>query len=482
MLSARGVEALVVGGAVRDMLLGRTQRDFDLLINVDPEEIGASLAASTGSTSVVIDAERRYVRLIVPPSAAAEVRWIDLAGLAGSIEADLARRDFTVNAIAVRLTHWVAGRVHDSLIDPLDGAADLVRRVVKQAGPRSIIEDPLRSMRACRFAAQLGFTIDDATARSVRGHRQLLAGVAPERIREEMFSTIGGENAVDGLRLLDTYGILDLLLPELCEGKGVEQPREHYWDVFEHALQSMGQAERILSRPARLADPVLARIPWIDGHDDYFGEVAGDDQTRAALLKLAALLHDVAKPRTKTFEPGGRMRFFGHPDKGAEISADILQRLRCSKRTVAHVSTMIREHLRPVQLSDGVRPATDRAVFRYYRDVAPVAVDTIYLAFADYLAARGPLLEEADWDRHCRNLGDILARGFETPRESKPSLLLDGNQIQRLFDLPPGPEIGRLLRILRDAEAAGRVQTQEEAIDLLREAVREGGVPRRSSG
>ncbi|MBI4220201.1 MAG: HD domain-containing protein [Chloroflexi bacterium] len=471
-----------MGGAVRDELLGRMARDFDLLIDRDPEAVGTELAESTGSTSVVIDVERRYVRLVPLPEEAQAIRWIDIAGVSGNLAADLARRDFTINAMAVRLRDWSARRVRESLIDPLGGHIDLERRLVRQAGPRSVPDDPLRIIRACRIAAQLGFSIEEETSAALREYRDLLANVAGERIRDELFGTIDGGNAIEGVRLLDRHGILDLLLPELYEGKGVEQPREHYWDVFEHAIQTMGQVERILDKSTRAADPVLARLPWADGFDEYFGEIVGDDHTRGTLLKVAALLHDVAKPRTRTFEASGRMRFFGHPDQGAEIATGMLQRLRCSRRTVAHVSMMVREHLRPVQLSDGIRPATDRAIFRYYRDVAPVALDTIYLAFADYLAARGPRLEEEDWERHCRTLGDILARGFETPRESKPSLLFDGNQIQRLFDLPPGPEIGRLLRILRDAEANGRVQTQEEALDLLKKAVREGGVPRRSSG
>jgi poly(A) polymerase len=303
-----------------------------------------------------------------------------------------------------------------------------------------------------------------------------------ERLREELFAAIGGDHALRGVRLLDAHGLLEVLLPEICHGKGVVQPLEHYWDVFEHSVRTVGEVEKILDPVARGSDPVIARVPWSPPLSEYFAEVVSDDQTRGSLLKLAALFHDVAKPETMSVQPDGRTRFFGHADRGAEVVEDVLRRLRASRRTIAHVSLMVKEHLRPVQLSDGERPPTPRALFRFYRDVAPVAIDTVYLAIADYLAARGPRIEESDWQRHSNMLGDILRRGFEEQRESKPSLLFDGHQIQRLFGLPPGPEIGRLLEVLREAEAAGKVQTLKEALDLLREAVREGGGPGRSGG
>jgi poly(A) polymerase len=401
---------------------------------------------------------------------------------AGTLDDDLLRRDFTINAIAIPLSEWAAGDPSAVIVDPAGGRADLARRLVRQAGARAIDEDPLRAVRACRLAAQLGFEIEPVTAAEVASHAEDIGSVARERLREELFAIIGGGNALRGVRLLDQHGLLDRLLPEVARGKGVAQPREHYWDVFEHCVQTVGQVDRLLDPQLRSADPVMARMPWPPQMDGYFEEVVADDQSRGSLLRVAALLHDVAKPETKSLDADGRTRFFGHADRGADVAEEVLRRLRASKRTVAHVSLMVREHLRPVQLSDGTRPPTQRALLRYFRDVAPVAVDTVYLAAADYLAARGPRLEESDWQRHANMLGDILRRGFEEQRESKPSLLFDGHQIQRLFGLPPGPEIGRLLETLREAEAAGKVQTQVEALDLLREAVREGGGPGRSNG
>jgi len=475
---------------VRDRLLGRPYRDVDLIVAGDPGPACREVAAKAGATVVVMDASRGHLRIafrsrageVAGDRSAPPLAWVDIAPRAGSLVDDLLRRDFTLNALAVPLDRWLDPRGLESLVDPAGGRADLAARVIRQVSSSALGDDPVRTVRACRFAAALGFEIEPETSAAVAAHAPLAAHGAAERLRVELFETIAGRHAVHGIRLLDSHGLLDALLPEVCRGRGVSQPRQHHhWDVFEHSVHTVGEAERLLDRELRSTDAIVTRLAWPKDLEGHFDEVVADDLTRGALLKVAALLHDVAKPETKAVQADGRTRFLGHEERGAEVAAGILRRYRASRRTIAHVSLMVQEHLRPVQLSDVVRPPTARAIFRYFRDVAPVAVDTVFLAAADYLAARGPMLDPADWQRHADMLGDILRRGFEAQRESKPSLLFDGYQVQRLLGLPPGPEIGRLLGMLREAEAAGEVQTQEEALDLLREAVREGGGPGRSS-
>lgn len=470
-LHARGVEAHVVGGAVRDRLLGRPARDIDVIVQGDATAICRALAEGLRAHPIVMDEERGYMRLVFPGDSA--TRWIDVNSSEGDLRSDLARRDFTINAMAVRLQAWGERAWEGAVEDPTGGRDDLRSRKLRQVSASALEQDPLRILRACRFAAQLSFSIESSTSQAMRRLASRITGVAPERTRDELFAALGGANAADAIRFMDTSGIMDRLLPEVAFGRGVEQPGQHHWDVLDHCIQTVAEAERILD-PRVDSDEVMGLVPRIDGFEAFFVEEISDHQTRGSLLKIAALLHDVAKPQTKSVQPDGRTHFFGHSDQGAKVAVDVLARLRASRRTQAHVSLMIQEHLRPVQLSDGVRQPTSRALLRYFRDVAPVAVDTIYLAMADYLAARGPMLDLDDWRRHTGMLGDILRRGFEELRESKPSLLFDGSEIQRLFGLPPGPEIGRLLQTLREAEAAGKVQTHEEALDLLRVAVREG--------
>ena len=490
-LAGRGITAHVVGGAVRDRLLTPSQggqksspaglRDIDLSISAPVVELADELATATGAAAVVTDAKRGHVRLVAPqkqqealPDAPPDGhRWLDLTGDGGDIEADLARRDFTINAMAVPLERW-DGPVEDALIDPHGGAGDLRRRLVRETRPGNLVSDPVRLLRAVRLATQLDFGIEPGAARVIASNARLVRNVAGERVRDEFFELIAGRRPADAVRELDRLGLLEVMLPELTLGRGVSQPREHFYDVMEHQLHTLDFAAGLLDPGVRSSDPVLAGAPWRPEFDQYFQQVVGDGQSRATLLKTVALLHDIGKPESKTLEPpttgrpDGRIRFLGHDRLGARMASDLFARFRCSRRTIAHVSLMIEEHLRPSQMSADWAPPTNRAIFRYFRDVSPVAVDTVLLNLCDYLAARGSRLERVDFERYSGMLGDILSRGLEPePERVSEDLLLDGYQVQERFGLQPGPEIGRLLDTLRDGESSGAVQTRAEAYELL---------------
>ncbi|MFW6195076.1 MAG: HD domain-containing protein [Chloroflexota bacterium] len=480
-LLADGAEAWVVGGAARDRLAGREGRkDIDILVRGPVVDIGRRISARVGASFVVMDEERGHVRLAPRGHDSGQPVWIDMTGLGGALAEDLARRDFTVNAMAVPLQRWADRDIRSSIVDPFNGAGDLEAGVLRETRPGNTLEDPVRMLRAPRLASSLRLSIEDETARTIAANSSRVQEVAGERVRDELFALLGGPFAMTGARELDRLGLLDKVLPELVSGRGVEQPKEHYYDVMEHQLHALDEAERILDPEARCSRGPYGLVPWPEGTDEYFMETVADGQNRATLLKFAALMHDVGKPATKSFEaptpehPSGRMRFFGHDDLGADMVSGRMAELRCSRRSIHHVALMVREHLRPSQLSDRREFPTDRAIYRYFRDVSPVAVDTVYLNMADYLAARGPMLDAQDWERYARTAGDILARGpqalesrdpAQNPRKS--GLLLNGHEVQAQFDMPPGPEIGRVLEALREAEAEGTVTTKSEARELI---------------
>jgi poly(A) polymerase len=502
--STRGTPAYVVGGAVRDRLASpaepgeSTSRDVDITVSVRVMDLIDDLAAETSASVVVMDAERGHIRLVdgrknesgasetgeSDPESDPEIRdlpWIDLTGHNGDIETDLSRRDFTVNAMAVPLDYWVAlgAGVPDpgSVIDPYAGAGDVRRRLIRETRPGNIVADPVRMFRAVRFATQLDFELDPDTATVVKDNGHLIDGVTGERIREEFFALMASSRPAAGIRDLDRLGLLDRLLPELVLGRDFEQPREHYYGVMEHQIQALDFATRLVNPRLRESDPVLKNVPWGSEFDEYLQEIAGNGQTRATLLKTVALLHDIGKPETKSVEPptldrpNGRIRFLGHDELGSRMASDFLVRLRCSRRTIAHISRMIQTHMRPGQMSSGDDRPSDRAIFRYFRDVTPVAIDTILLNLCDFLAARGPLLKGTEFERYSGMLGDTLSRGLEPQPErttrANRDLLLDGHQVQDRFGLQSGPEIGRLLDALRDAESSGVVSTTAEAYELL---------------
>jgi poly(A) polymerase len=412
------------------------------------------------------------VRVVAP--AEGRAFYIDLTSFESSIEADLARRDFTIDAMAVSLHDALDGNW--KLIDPHGGRVDAQDRLVRALDSDVFRADPARMMRAVRLAASLKFSLDTDTAAQIRRDARMVLSVSPERVREELLKTLAEEGAGDSVRLLDELGLLSCVIPELDDARGVAQPKEHHWDVFDHMVESVGYVEELLGQGA--ADEVVTRLlPKFEGMEEHFSEEITDGHTRRTLVKLTALLHDIAKPATKTTEPSGRIRFFGHADEGARTAGALLRRLRFGRRGVRLVTTMIRHHLRPMQMAqDGALPTT-RAVLRYFRDLDDAALDTLYLNVGDFLAARGPELTEEEMVEHCRVIAHILDTGLQSDRPARPiQRLIDGNDIMAEFDLEPGPFVGELLSAVAEAEATGRLSTREEALDLARALVRSGGV------
>ncbi|MBM3949648.1 MAG: HD domain-containing protein [SAR202 cluster bacterium] len=469
--AAPGDEAYLVGGLVRDVLLGRTTGDIDIAVGASVADAGPALAAALGGTFVVLDAKRDIGRVVVLADGRAQ--HVDLTPLGGSIRENLARRDFTLDAMAVPLGQAASG-VDAEVVDPFGGVADLEAGVVRAVSDGVFKDDPCRLLRAPRLAAQLDMRLDAHTVGLAKRDARLVRKVAPERVRDELLKLLATPRATQALRLLDDLGLLCEIMPEFLDAKGVGQPPEHHWDVFQHCVETPGQVDRVLSGPGAGRDEVVWAVPRFEGMQGHFGEVVSDGHTRRTVLKLAALLHDVGKPAAKTVEPSGRIRFLGHHDVGAAAANGMLKRLRLSRRGVELVSVMVEHHLRPSQMAQVGEMPTRRAVYRYFRDVGDAAVDTLYLNMADYLAARGPSLELRDWQRHCGVIEHVLKTGLVARSEEREHKLLDGHTVMTAFGLPPGPHVGTLLEMVHEAQAAGEVTTTEEAMELVKATLASG--------
>ena len=442
-------------------MLGKPAADIDIVVPRDPFSEASALAAALGGHAIPLGQAHGLARVVVGGADGQTV--VDIAGMrAGSIEADVALRDFTINAMALPVSpymdEWPCDLPGESIIDPYNGRRDLERRCVRMVSPAAFTDDPVRLMRAVSLAARLGFTVEPYTRAAIKQRAHTVTSVASERIREVFCDILAANRAKVHLALLDELGLLCAIIPELEEAKEVRQPREHYWDVFWHSLEAVDGAERVTQEDC----PLL--VPWGEERRQYFAQDAGDDLSRRTLLKLGCLLHDVAKPRTKTIDENGRTRFFGHHTMGAEMSLEIMRRLRFSTANTEVVSLMVQNHLRPGQMSQGADLATPRAIHRFFRDVKGAAVDTLYLSFADYLAARGPDMEEPDWHRHATKVGHILEQGARPEIAPGSPPLVNGHALIAAFDLSPGPHIGQLLKQVREAEAAGEVTSPEGAL------------------
>jgi poly(A) polymerase len=467
-LAAKEIPAYIVGGFVRDGLLGRDTDDIDIAVDADALEVASQAADACDGRFVPLDDVNLIGRVILPQ----EKLQVDFTAFRGDITEDLARRDFTIDAMAIELKGGTAPDFN-SIIDPFKGQDDLRHRTVRAVNDNIFRDDAVRLLRAVRLAAELGFNIDTHTEKLISRDSPLISRVAGERVREELLRLLALPGAGPRLFQLDKLGLLTALFPELDASRGVEQPKEHAWDVFDHALQTVAALEFILREsPWEYAGKeVLAPVPWSERLSKHFDRAISSGSTGRSLLKLAALLHDIAKPETRVIEDG-RTRFLGHADIGAATSAAIMERLRFSRREIQLVALLVKYHLRPTQMSHEGMP-TDRAIYRYFRDTGEAGIDLLYLCLADHLAARAAALDSDEWREHCRMTEYVLDKHFAEADTVAPPKILDGYEIMSIFSLEPGPVIGRLLEELKEARAAGEITTREEAVAYVKRLISE---------
>jgi tRNA nucleotidyltransferase/poly(A) polymerase len=468
-------DAVLVGGSVRDLLLGRTPYDIDVVTRRDAHEAAEALGAALAGHVFALDEPRRQYRVVLDEAAALQV---DVSQIE-DVETDLRRRDFRLNAIAAPIE---ADGSLGALIDPLGGAEDVEARRLRMVSAATLRDDPLRLLRAVRLAVELDLSIEDETADTIRELAPLLPSTAAERQRDELVRVLATSRAAGGVRMADELGLLAQLLPELMPARGVSQPiTHHYYDVFDHSIETLAALDEMLAEK-----PSATSLPWLGpafreelgGFDleAYLAAVTGG-QKRLVLLKLAGLLHDVSKPETKTLEADGRTRFFRHAEKGSDKALAICERLRFGNREGRFVAKLVEEHLRPTQLSQGGLP-TRRALYRFFRDLGDAAPACLILSLADAAAATGPRLQEERWRGYVAYIAYVLAEGAaqgEATSETRRRLV-DGDELMAALALEPGPLIGRMLAVLDEAQALGDVTSRDEALALARSVLNEDDV------
>jgi poly(A) polymerase len=452
-----GRDAWIVGGAVRDRLFGRATTDLDLALPADPEDAARALARATGGVAFRLSGEFGAWRVVGPGHA-----WhVDLVILRdGDIDADLAARDFTVNAMAEPL----AG---GELLDPNGGRADLEARRLRMVGPDALDDDPLRALRAVRIAIDLDLTIEPETAAAIGRAAPGLERVAAERVFGELKQLISSHAVRTGLQLMDAHGLTAQVLPELLALRGVEQNEFHHLDVYDHTLEVLDQVVAIER------DPLAAGF---GDHAEAVGallrEPLADELTRGSAMRFAALLHDAAKPATRTRLPNGRLGFPGHDRAGADIARTVLRRLRGSEKLVDHVAALCLHHLRVGFLVHD-RPLDRRGIWRYLEATHPYAPEVTVFTVADRLATRGRNAEPAI-AAHLELARELLGPAFARRAEGRRPPLVRGDELARELGLTPGPRLGELLAQLEEDRFAGAIATREDAIARARELAGSG--------
>ncbi|MEA3298376.1 MAG: HD domain-containing protein [Chloroflexota bacterium] len=469
--SLREHRGYIVGGLIRDVLLGRETRDVDIAVEGDAVGIAREVARLVKGKFVLLDADNGVARVV---NFLEGHDWnFDFSSLYGNIESDLARRDFTINAMAIEIesANMLAGTELSQLprIDPFHGEEDLKGRVIRAVSPGIFEADPVRLLRAVRLAGELDFAIAPETEKLIQRDFSCVTSVPGERVREEVLRLLSLPHASSHLEYLDHLGLLVPLIPELGECKGVDQPTVHFWNVFDHSLKTVAAIEFLLGQGPWEAggEDLLATVPWSEEIERHLSREVSHGSDHRGLLKLGGLLHDIAKPQTKFVDDAGRAHFLGHPGQGADMTQVILERLRFSRREIDLVKALVLYHLRPVQLSQEGMP-TKRAVYRYFRDTGEYGIDILLLALADHLATYGPGLPISGWQERCHLVDYILEEHACQEVKVQPDNLIDGHILMSTLGISPGPVVGELLAAVREAQASGDIRSREEALRLAR--------------
>jgi poly(A) polymerase len=460
-LVARSGEVYVTGGAVRDWLSSVLADDLDITVAGDGIAAARYLAAETGGAFVMLDEQEGVARVVIDDLS------VDISSFregTDDIVADLCRRDFSINAMAVAVDS--AGTLAEpyTVIDPLGGVNDIRSELVRAPSADVFDNDPLRLLRAYRFTALLDFSLEPQTADWIREKSQLISRPAPERISSELDKIMASSLAAATCRQLYDSGLLAEIFPELILGAGLDQPASHHLDVFEHNMAALVAMEKIVAEPAE----------YFPKHPEHFLEYLALAD-RPIYLKWAALFHDLGKPETHIIREDGRSTFYNHDRAGAKIFSAIGRRMRWSRERLRVVSALIGLHMYPFHLCNAEKQTgiTPRACLRLVKSAAEDLRGLFLLTMADSLASQGPLRPPAME----KDLAALYAKVDLVYNESiKPALaapLLTGKDLIAI-GLQPGPLFGRILDELEQGQVAGEVTDRQQALSLARDFMTAG--------
>jgi len=438
-LEKEGYEAYVVGGCVRDLLRKKEPEDWDIATNAKPEEIRKLFPKSFldnkfGTVTVLTKSKNPKLKEVeITPyridEKYSDKRHPDKVRWAKTIEEDLARRDFTINAMALKMEKSKIKNQNEGtkfkIIDPFNGQKDLENKIIRAVGKAEerFSEDALRMMRAVRFATTLGFEIEEKTAKAIKKNSSWLRAISKERIRDEFLKIIMSEKAAQGVELLRRLGLLRYIIPELEEGYKVSQNKHHIYDCYEHYLRSLDYAAK-------------------RNFNKY--------------VRLAALLHDIGKPRVKRGE-GPDSTFYGHEIVGARMTAQILERLKFPKKDIEKITKLVRYHL----FYYNVGEVSEASVRRLVRNVGPENMEELLqVRMADRIGSGVPKAEPYK----LRHLRYVIEKVSRDPISVK-MLKVKGDDVMRILGIKPGPKVGQVLDILLGYVLADPQKNKKEILE-----------------
>jgi poly(A) polymerase len=457
----------LVGGAVRDLLLGRPIKDLDISVERDGAPLGRRLADALHGHFFFLREEDETARVLLPEDGGG--LQIDITVRRSDISKELRERDFTVNAMALdlqslaSLESWEPKALEPLLIDPCGGLQDLRSGLLRTPKDDAFRRDPVRILRAIRLSASLGFAVPPETALQMRTALPGILASPPERIRDELMQILDRPDAAHWIERADELGIIRFILPDIDALHDVEQNYYHHLNAWEHTIEAVRKLSELVDGewlPEHLRNRVI----------EHLCRPVNRLYTHAAVLRLAIIYHDVGKSVTKTVDETGRIRFFGHDTEGVRMANSACQRLRLSSAETSLILTGVRHHMRLNLMLNAAKdgPPSPKAILRFFLNTKKYAADVLLIAMADSLASCGPAVPHGWHKRFIEFCADLLHRTFYEPNSLIPEPLLNGEELMKNLGLEEGPMIGKLLRAIQEAQVEGRVKSREEALEFAK--------------
>ncbi|MCA6069658.1 MAG: HD domain-containing protein [Endomicrobium sp.] len=454
-------EIYAVGGFSRDLFLKRKYSDVDLAVNKNALKYSKKIAVAFKSKLITLDVANETYRIILKDNVVAN---IDISLINGkTIREDLQNRDFTINAVAFDLKNFENFKKH-IILPNKNTLKDLKSKTLNVVSTKSFKSDPLRMLRAFRFAAEFDFKFSKKTLQQIKQNAKLISAVAPERIKNEFFRVLAVKNAVVLIDEMDKCGLLAELFPEINKmKKSCKKYYYHEGGLFQHSFETMGSAENILNNLRKYFPSNFADIQKHFDDSCLFSE----NVTRVGLLKFTALFHDNAKPETASFE-NGKMRFFGHEERGAKKMKEIMSQLKCGKKDIEFAMFLVKHHMRPSTLTRN-NIVTKKASLKFFRDVGENTPDLLIIATADWHSYKTlKVFSSKELKLQEKSVRNLLEYYYELKNAKPLPKIIDGNIIMKKLNLKPGPWIGELLKIAVEAHQECEVSTTAEALELVK--------------
>lgn len=472
----------LVGGAVRDTLLGKASHDLDFIVEGDVYQIARAAADKLKGAFFILDNERRYARVIFHDDQDTRIMMDFAPVYENDIQRDLRARDFTINALA-----WDISADEGDLIDPCGGERDLQEKVLEICSANAFTQDAVRIIRVARFAAEYDLQISDQIKSTLADGLAQINTISEERKRDELFKILENASIEKAILLLEELGILNSLLPELLPLIDFQQGSHHNYDGWNHTLHVLRYCRAMVGHlyTERKRDIVLPQFQdvefLLDDYRDYllkaFAQTLVIDRPMVSLFMFAALYHDVGKPKDEAIEKDGRPRYIKHPDLGRDLIGLRARKMALAKTEIMWLETFVENHMLPYIDADAISEMDRRtALFHFYQRARHTSPILALFSLADLLATYGENITAQRWELGLRRARMVLQGYYqEYDKLVDPIPLLNGNEIQFEFDVPPGKKIGVILNDLRRAQASGAVHTKQDARSWIRAFIRENG-------